>query len=328
MKFHLDTEFHEAPGELMLISISLVAEDEREFYAVSSEFDPERCNPWVRKHVLPKLAGEPRLSRAEIRDRILTFVGDATPEFWADYASYDWVLFCWIFGAMIDLPPGWPMFCRDLRQAMEERGLTDKDLPPQPEDAHHALVDARWLRDAHAVVMARPPRPASPILCVTGLVVDGDKVALIRSRKPGRAWELPGGKLTPEDRGDWRVALSREIREETGQQIEPAAWSVTDVFTGPAADGGPATIIVARAAGRGALTAGDDAADAAWVRRDELPSDLSKLESLKALRAWADAPTDTLEDRVRAYCDAVKADQATTAAQRFEGILSLLQHGI
>lgn len=126
---------------------------------------------------------------------------------------------------------------------------------------------------------------------MTGLVLDGDRIALIRSRKPGRAWELPGGKLTPEDRGDWRVALSREIREETGQQIEPAAWTVVDVFTGPAADGGLATIIVARAAGRGALTAGDDAADAGWFRRDELPSDLSRLESLDVIRAWA---TDSL----------------------------------
>lgn len=140
---------------------------------------------------------------------------------------------------------------------------------------------------------------ASPILCVTGLVVDGDKLALIRSRKPGRAWELPGGKLTPEDSGDWRVALSREIREETGQQIEPAAWTVTDVLIGKPAPGAEfaSTIIVARAAGRGALTAGDDAADAGWFKRDELPSDLSKLESLKALQAWA---TGTLpEERIQ-----------------------------
>lgn len=152
-----------------------------------------------------------------------------------------------------------------------------------------------------AEVRAHRARP-TPILCVTGLVVDGDKVALVRSRKRG-GWELPGGKITPEDRGDWRVALSREIREETGQQIEPAAWSVTDVLIGKPAPGAEfaSTIIVARAAGRGALTAGDDAADAGWFKRDELPSDLSKLESLKVLRAWA---TGALaEERIVAISD-------------------------
>ena len=164
--------------------------------------------------------------------------------------------------------------------------ITNADLSPFEADAAFIASARTLLPRLAAEVRANRARP-TPILCVTGLVLAGDRIALIRSRKPGRAWELPGGKLTPEDRGDWRVALSREIREETGQQIEPTAWTIVDVFTGPAADGGPATIIVARAAGRGALTAGDDAADAAWVRRDELPSDLSKLESLKALRAWA-----------------------------------------
>jgi len=43
--------------------------------------------------------------------------------------------------------------------------------------------------------------------------------------------------------------------------------------------------------------AGDDAADAGWFRRDELPSDLSRLESLEAIRAWA---TDSLaEERIQ-----------------------------
>ena len=157
----------------------------------------------------------------------------------------------------------------------------------------HRNEEWRTIRSFLLSLGEQKPAAATPILCVTGLVLDGDRIALIRSRKPGRAWELPGGKLTPEDGGDWRVALSREIREETGQQIDPAAWSVTDVLIGKPAPGAEfaSTIIVARAAGRGALTAGDDAADAGWFRRDELPSDLSRLESLEAIRAWA---TDSL----------------------------------
>ncbi len=33
----------------------MIAEDGREFYAVSTEFDPGKANQWVRRHVLDKL---------------------------------------------------------------------------------------------------------------------------------------------------------------------------------------------------------------------------------------------------------------------------------
>lgn len=42
-------------------------------------------------------------------------------KFYAYYADYDWVAFCWLFGKMIDLPNGFPMYCRDLKQIMDEK---------------------------------------------------------------------------------------------------------------------------------------------------------------------------------------------------------------
>jgi hypothetical protein len=159
-KYFLDTEFHEAPGVLDLISIALVCEDGREFYAVSSEFNQERCNDWVKANVLPKLPPrETWNQRWEIARQIRAFVGYGKPEFWGYFADYDWVLFCWLFGAMIDLPTGWPMFCLDLRQSMYERGIGRETLPPSPKSAHDALEDARWLRQAHGVVFAAGERP-------------------------------------------------------------------------------------------------------------------------------------------------------------------------
>jgi len=82
-------------------------------------------------------------------------------EFYAYYADYDWVAFCWLFGKMIDLPKGFPMYCNDLKQMLDEIQLrrfgnalsTDgnlmnniKKLPGYPEqnNEHSALVDARW----------------------------------------------------------------------------------------------------------------------------------------------------------------------------------------
>ena len=93
----------------------------------------------------PRMAweGSRRMSLSEIRDEILEFVGaDPSPEFWGYYADYDWVVFCQIFGAMIDLPKGWPMYCRDLKQLADEKG--NPKLPALANTIeHHALYDAR-----------------------------------------------------------------------------------------------------------------------------------------------------------------------------------------
>jgi len=73
------------------------------------------------------------------------------PEFYAYYADYDWVLFCSLFGRMIDLPKGFPMYCKDLKQefdhdydvSIRERMKEREDYPKQKNE-HNALDDARW----------------------------------------------------------------------------------------------------------------------------------------------------------------------------------------
>lgn len=151
MKFFLDTEFSECQGSLKLISIGIVSGDGRRFYAESADFKDAECNAWVQKNVLPKLVG-PRIPNTEIARGIIKFIGSETPEFWGYYCDYDWVLLCWLFGTMVDLPRGWPMLCLDLQQSIHVRGFSKLDLPPQPANAHHALADAEWVRNAHAVI--------------------------------------------------------------------------------------------------------------------------------------------------------------------------------
>jgi 3' exoribonuclease, RNase T-like len=144
MKYFLDTEFIEsgAGKPIQLISIGIVAEDGREFYAISWEFNWQDANDWVRANVLEKLELEikPR-SLGEIASAIVDFVGDDKPEFWGYYADYDWVVFCQIFGAMVDLPKGWPMYCRDLKQWSD---AVDAPKFEAPKGEHNALVDAKW----------------------------------------------------------------------------------------------------------------------------------------------------------------------------------------
>src|SRR3954449_2098383 len=57
VRFFYDCEFIEDGRTIELVSIGVVDETGREFYAVSTEFDPSRAIDWVRRHVLDKLPG-------------------------------------------------------------------------------------------------------------------------------------------------------------------------------------------------------------------------------------------------------------------------------
>jgi hypothetical protein len=156
MRFWLDTEFMEDGRTIELLSIGLVAQDGREYYAVSADADWSHASEWVAKNVLPQLDRSIAKPREQIRHEILRFVGHAEydqhtgvkrrHEFWAYYGAYDWVVFCQLFGRMIDLPDGWPMYVRDVKQLCDELG--NPKLPPQAKGSHHALEDARWDKTA------------------------------------------------------------------------------------------------------------------------------------------------------------------------------------
>lgn len=146
MRYFIDTEFIERPGTIDLISIGIVDEDGSEFYAESNEVDWDQCNLWVLENVRPHLLPETfAMSRSEIAEAVLRFApAKERPEFWGYYADYDWVVFCWLFGTMMDLPDGYPMYCRDLKQWCDSLG--NPRLPKQKSGEHHALEDARWNR--------------------------------------------------------------------------------------------------------------------------------------------------------------------------------------
>jgi len=138
-----DTEFIEDGRTIDLLSIGLVRADGATYYAEPAEADRSRANDWVAENVLPHLTG-PVKPRAQIAAEIVDFAGDR-PQFWAWYADYDWVALCQLYGRMIDLPDGWPMYCRDLKQVVDERGLWLQ----QKDSIHNALDDAAWL--AHQI---------------------------------------------------------------------------------------------------------------------------------------------------------------------------------
>jgi hypothetical protein len=160
MRFFYDCEFIEDGTTIDLVSIGVVGEDGREFYAVSTEFDPSRAGDWVRAHVLPKLpspSDQAWRSRARLRADLLEFLTSAPGdvELWAWIAAYDHVALCQLWGPMTGLPPAIPRFTHELRQLWEDRGCPE--LPPPPGDAHDALVDARHNLERYRVICSGWP---------------------------------------------------------------------------------------------------------------------------------------------------------------------------
>jgi len=164
MRYFYDTEFIDDGRTIELISIGVVAEDGREYYAVSTEFNPDLAGPWVRKHVLPKLpspSSKQWRSRRQIRTDLEDFFGvdgDEPIELWAWVGAYDHVVLCQLWGPMPELPQAMPRFTRELRQLWESCGTPR--LPAPPRDSHDALVDAKHnlLRYRLLAELMAPPR--------------------------------------------------------------------------------------------------------------------------------------------------------------------------
>jgi hypothetical protein len=182
-----DLEFLEDGRTIELISIGLVAEDGREYYAVNYDirFGRVKKHDWLLRNVVPSLpitgrtllgkylAHHPNsypkpsidlvgLDPADTRVKPIQVISNETrdfilaapePRLWAWYGAYDHVALCQLWGAMIDLPPGIPMWTHELKQFAEECG--NPELPELPgRREHNALSDARevlyrlrWLRD-------------------------------------------------------------------------------------------------------------------------------------------------------------------------------------
>lgn len=155
MLYFFDTEFLEDGVTVEPISIGICAEDGRELY-LEFKYDENRVNEseFLGNNVVPHLTETEKLSRSEVAERVLEFIGnDEEPQFWAWYAAYDWIVMCQLFGRMIDLPKHFPKFVRDLRQTCAEKGLSRSSLPKTPENAHNALADARWVKAAYSVAV-------------------------------------------------------------------------------------------------------------------------------------------------------------------------------
>lgn len=176
MKTFYDTEFFETGPKhpIRFISLGAVREDGEELYLITNNLytlNRANQNPWLAENVIKhlpvrqvkdgRLAWDTQhvdyhrvLPNEVIAGLWRDFVVDYTPEYefdkpelWAYYGAYDHVVISQLFGRMIDLPDGHPMYTMDIKQRWAREGKPE--LPRQEANAHRALDDARWNKLAY-----------------------------------------------------------------------------------------------------------------------------------------------------------------------------------
>lgn len=179
MKVFYDCEFLEDGRTVAPLSLAMVSErsDVADLYLIFNApgtITRATSRPWLVDNVLstlpvtlpyPNVSSEWSwdtshpdwsrvVSRVEAQERVKAFVQAHGPdvELWGDYVAYDHVLLAQLYGRMIDLPEGFPMFSHDLQQMISDlrsHGMDVRDLPSLPEAGnleHNALHDAREVR--------------------------------------------------------------------------------------------------------------------------------------------------------------------------------------
>jgi ADP-ribose pyrophosphatase YjhB (NUDIX family) len=132
---------------------------------------------------------------------------------------------------------------------------------------------------------------------VGGIVLDHStgvrRLLLVRrGQEPAKGtWSVPGGRVEPGE--DDPTATAREVREETGLDVEVGALAGSVLRDAPA--GGVYEIRdylcrLAAGADPGDVRAGDDADDAAWFDASRVPELDCSPGLVEALTAWGVLP--------------------------------------
>lgn len=175
MKVFYDLEFYEDGSTIQLISIGMVAEDGREYYAVdrSGPWKLVQRDPWLMANVWPTLPlsapvppyparlnlADPSMRtldqiRVDVRDFLIgPDLPDPGPvELWAYCGAYDHVRLCQMWGRAVNKPAVVPWWTNDLAQEAQRVGVDLEQLVPRDGGQHNALADARWNRDVYAAL--------------------------------------------------------------------------------------------------------------------------------------------------------------------------------
>jgi len=153
MRIYFDTEFTGLHKDTTLISIGMIDEDGREYYAELCDYDREQCDEWIEENVLNNLKGGNFITKDELKNELTEWLSEYEDvEIWSDCLSYDWVLFNDIFGGAFDIPKNVYYIPFDICTLMKVKGV-DPDISREDyaemnekSSKHNALWDAKVIK--------------------------------------------------------------------------------------------------------------------------------------------------------------------------------------
>ena len=168
MRVFFDTEFTGLHQKTTLISMGLVAENGREFYAEFTDYNRTQVDSWLQSNVIDKLFLNANFSKGDARKGQQFFIkGDNhivrhwlkiwfntfdQIEMWSDCLAYDWVLFCDLFGGALSIPKNIYYIPFDLSTLLKTSGvdpdINREDFAGLPDEGrkHTALWDAKVIK--------------------------------------------------------------------------------------------------------------------------------------------------------------------------------------
>jgi len=168
-KVFFDTEFTGLHQKTTLISIGLVSDCGKTFYAELTDYDKSQVDEWLQKNVIDKLLNGLMLKNSFEGTKNVRCVCDMLMlnkyltnwlsqfeevEIWSDCLSYDWVLFNQIFGHAFNIPKNVYYIPFDICTLFKVKGI-DPDINREKFGCgehysempkHNALWDARVIK--------------------------------------------------------------------------------------------------------------------------------------------------------------------------------------
>lgn len=178
MRIFFDTEFTGLHQQTTLISIGLVSENEREFYAEFTDYDESQIDDWLKENIISNLifnskqnqaytdgahtgrSGDKEYIASELEKWLDSFTEPV--EMWSDCLAYDWVLFCQLWGGALDVPKWIYYIPFDLSALFEIKGV-DPDINREEftgragedeKNKHNALWDAKVIKACYEKLMS------------------------------------------------------------------------------------------------------------------------------------------------------------------------------
>ena len=174
INLYFDMEFTGLHQNTSIISIGIISEDGKTFYAELNDYDKKQVDKWLEENVLSNLeltdkenildGNDVRVygNKKDLKKYLTEWLEQFDSiEMWSDCLSYDWVLFNSIFGTAFDIPKNVYYIPFDLSSLFKVMGI-DPDISREEfvgikskDKKHNALWDAIIIKKCYEKIIER-----------------------------------------------------------------------------------------------------------------------------------------------------------------------------